>query len=107
MNDTMRIGVTAAILVVLAACTRAPTPVTSMSDVVFLTRGGCVNTTTMRANFDQALKTMGLPNDYQFIDLDTLPAADVRNGYPTPTILYANRDLFGMAVPTPPFPDPT
>ena len=78
-----------------------------MSDLVFLTRGGCANTTTMRANLDGALKTLALPTDYQFIDLDTLPKTDPRTGYPTPTLLYANRDLFGMAVPTPPFPEPT
>jgi hypothetical protein len=107
MDAIMRIGVTASILVALVACTREPAPVTSMSNLVFLTRGGCVNTTTMRANLDEALKTMGLPNDYQFIDLDTLPADDARTGYPTPTVLYANRDLFGMTVPAPPYPEPT
>jgi len=76
-------------------------------DLVFLTRGGCVNTTTLRVNLDEALKATGLPTDYQFIDLDSLPPTDSRVGYPTPTILYANRDLFGMATPTPPFPEPT
>ena len=76
-------------------------------DLVFLTRGGCVNTTTMRANLDEALKTKGLATDYQFVDLDSLQPTDPRVGYPTPTLLYANRDLFGMAVPTPPFPTPT
>jgi hypothetical protein len=78
-----------------------------MSDLVFLTRGDCVNTAKMRASLDEALKVMNLPNNYQFIDLDTLPKADARTGYPTPTVLYANRDLFGMAIPTPPFPEPT
>ena len=76
-------------------------------DLVFLTRGGCVNTTTMRANLDQALKAKGLPTDYQFIDLDSLQPTDPRTGYPTPTLLYANRDLFDMAAPTPQFPAPT
>ena len=76
-------------------------------DLVFLTRGDCVNTATMRANLDEALKAKGLPTDYQFIDLDSLQPTDSRTGYPTPTILYADRDLFGMAAPTPPFPAPT
>jgi hypothetical protein len=75
-------------------------------DLTFLTRGGCVNTPTLRANLDQALKANGLDTDYQFIDLDSLPRTDLRTGYPTPTVLYANRDLFDMAAPTPPFPEP-
>jgi hypothetical protein len=50
---------------------------------------------------------MGRQKDYQFIDLDTLPASDARRGYPTPTLLYRGRDLFGMPVPAPPFPEPT
>jgi hypothetical protein len=32
---------------------------------------------------------------------------DPRTGYPTPTVLYKNRDLFGMPPPTPPFPEPS
>jgi len=36
-----------------------------------------------------------------------LPADDIRRGYPTPTLLFANRDVFGLAVPTPPLPQPT
>lgn len=50
---------------------------------------------------------MGLPLTYQVLDLASLPASDSRLGYPTPTLLYANRDLFGMPEPTPPFPEPT
>ena len=61
----------------------------------------------MRAHLDEALNGMGRPLDYQFIALETLPANDARTGYPTPTILLGDRDLFGMAPPTPPFPDPT
>jgi hypothetical protein len=60
----MRIGITALIFATLVACNREPTPPTSMSNLVFLTRGGCVNTTTMRANLDEALKAMGLPHDH-------------------------------------------
>ena len=78
-----------------------------MRELVFLTRGECVNTPTMQANLDSALRSLGLPADYQFVDLGTLAASDVRAGYPTPTLLYKNRDMFGMAEPTPPFPEPT
>ena len=71
-----------------------------MKDLVFLTREGCVNTVTMRANLDEALKTLALPNDYQFIDADTLASSDPRGGYGTPTVLHRGQDLFGMEKPS-------
>ena len=75
--------------------------------LVFLTREGCVNTVTMRASLDEALKGLGLPTDYQFIDADTLEPSDPRGGYGTPTVLYEDNDLFGMDEPTVPHPAPT
>ena len=71
-----------------------------MHDLAFLTRNGCVNTARMRSNLDQALKALALPTNYSVVDVDKLEAGDVRRGYGTPTVLYKNRDLFGMAVPT-------
>lgn len=79
----------------------------SMQDLVFLTRNGCMNTVTMRANLDEALKVSALPGDYQFIDADTLAASDPRGGYGTPTVLYRGRDIFGMEEPAVPHPPPT
>lgn len=79
----------------------------STKDLVFLTRDGCVNTVTMRANLDEALQALALPTDYQLIDVDTLPASDPRGGYGTPTVLFAGRDLFGMDEPPVPHPPPT
>lgn len=78
-----------------------------MKHLVFLTRDGCVNTVTMRANLDEALTGLGLPAGYQFIDADTLPPSDPRGSYGTPTVLYEGRDLFGMAEPAVPHPAPT
>jgi hypothetical protein len=75
--------------------------------LAFLTRGGCVNTTVMRRRLDETLKSLGLQLGYELVDQDTLPEADVRRGYPTPTLLYDDRDVFGMAVPKPPLPEPT
>jgi hypothetical protein len=75
--------------------------------LVFLTRGGCVNPTAMRRNLDEALKALGLAAGYEVVDQDMLAESDVRRGYPTPTLLYADRDIFGMSVPKPPLPDPT
>ena len=78
-----------------------------MKPMEFLTREGCVQTTTMRGRLDQAIAAIGSPMPYAVIDLDTLPASDVRKGYPTPTILRGGKDLFDMPTPTPPFPEPT
>lgn len=109
-----RIASVLALAVMTGGCTPLPgqaTPqedgVTSVKELVFLTREGCVNTATMRGNLDEALKSMGWPSDYQFVDVDTMPEGDARRGYPTPTLLYANKDVFGMTEPTPPYPTPT
>ena len=76
-------------------------------DVVLLTRGGCVTTGTMRARLDDALRAMGSTLEYEVLDLDAVPESDLRRGYPTPTLLYGNRDVFDLPVPQPPFPEPT
>ena len=76
------------------------------TDLVFLTRDGCVNTPDMVNNLDDALRSMGFKLDYQYLDIGKLPAKDARTGYPTPTVLWKGKDLFGMPVPTPPFPEP-
>lgn len=78
-----------------------------MESLAFLTRDGCVNTVTMRANLDDALKALGLPNNYQFIDADTLEASDPHGGYGTPTVLFEGIDLFRMTEPRVPHPAPT
>ena len=100
-----------ALLSVVAACSRPPqskpADKPSVKNLVFLTREGCVNTATMRANLEEALKALGLPNDYQFINADTLAPSDARGGYGTPTVLYDGRDLFDMPEPPVPHPAPT
>ena len=99
------------VLSVVIACSRAPeqqpTGKPSMDKFVFLTRQGCVNTVTMRENFDEALKSIELSQQYQFIDADTLAPSDPRAGYGTPTVLYDGRDLFDMPEPPVPHPPPT
>jgi hypothetical protein len=94
--------------VALAACSASP-PATSTSEarLVFLTRDGCVNSAKMLTNLEAALRALNRAGGYQVVDQDVLQKADPRSGYPTPTLLYANRDLFGMAEPQPPFPEPT
>jgi len=90
-----------------AACNTPDAAPPAAKPLVFLTRGGCVNTDIMRARLDDAFKTFTPSPSYSVVDLDALAARDSRRGYPTPTILLGGADLFGMAAPTPPFPDPT
>ena len=98
-------GIVLGLMLSIGACSSAQRP--SVTELALLTRGGCSTTATMRTRLDGALRTMGLPSTYQVIDLETLPDSDARRGYPTPTVLYASRDLFGMPEPAPPFPEPT
>ena len=90
-----------------ATSKHAPPTGPQASQLVFLTREGCAATARMRTNVDEALKSLGVATSYQVVDLDGLPASDVRRGYPTPTLLYGNRDVFGLPAPKPPLPDPT
>ena len=76
-------------------------------DLAFLTRQDCPLAARMRARLDEALERMGRPANYVAIDVTTLSKTDARRAYPTPTVLYAGRDLFGMPEPRPPFPTPT
>ena len=105
----MRTFVAALGVMLLVSCAGAPssTGQAGTAGLVFLTRDGCANTARLRANLDDALRALGRPTDYAVIDLDSLPDSDLRRGYPTPTVLYANRDLFGMPEPTPPVPGAT
>ena len=75
--------------------------------MVLLTRDGCIQTDQMRTSLDAALAKIGKRMPYDVVDLAALSADDPRRGYPTPTILVRNRDLFGMPTPAPPFPEPT
>jgi hypothetical protein len=93
-----RLFVASALLFV--ACQVRPVEHFSVRDLVFLTRDGCVNTASMRSRLNEALRALALPTDYAFIDVDKLEPSDRRRGYGTPTLLYKNRDLFGMAPPT-------
>ena len=63
--------------------------------------------TQMQANLDAAAHRFTPAISYQVVDQDKLPKTDPRTGYPTPTLLYADRDVFGMAEPKPPYPEPT
>lgn len=91
-------------VLLMSACAKGPT---ADDGIVLLTRAGCVDTETMRANLEAAALALTPQAAFTVVDLDTLPADDVRRGYPTPTLLFANRDVFGLSVPKPPLPQPT
>ena len=99
---TGRTSVSILVLLSAAGCARQDFGITPQADagsikqLVFLTRDGCANTATMRANLDDALRSLGLALDYRVIDVATLKDTDARGGYRTPTVLYKDRDLFGM-----------
>lgn len=77
-----------------------------MGKLEFLTRGDCVNTPVMRQRLEQALGDLELPVDVEIVSLDALPVSDQRTAYPTPTVLYRGRDLFGLPEPAPPYAQP-
>jgi hypothetical protein len=106
-------GVVVSLLVLACGCAptsnlrQTPRADDNAAKLVFLTRAGCANTAAMRANLDDALRSLGLMSNYEVIDLDGLPEGDARRGYPTPTLLYENRDVFDLPEPRAPFPEPT
>jgi hypothetical protein len=104
-----RLGVFAFTLILAGCATRSDLPPAHESSrpLVLLTREGCMNTETMRARLGDALRALQRPAEFDVVDLDKLPRSDMRRGYPTPTLLYADRDVFGLDVPKPPLPEPT
>lgn len=93
----------AALLAVMVACAsgkQAQPP--NAKQLVFLTRDGCVDSKVMADNLTTALRAVGGTLNYDTVDLDRLPQDDPRRGYPTPTVLVGNKDLFGMTEPMPP-----
>jgi hypothetical protein len=85
----------------------AAPPGRSVKDLTFLTRDGCAQTPVMHANLDRALKALKWATDYRVVDIGALPATDARAGYSTPTLLYKDRDVFGLPAPKPPYHEPT
>lgn len=107
-SDVMRAFLMLAAVIASACQSNEPKASVTSPGLVLLSREGCVMTETMRAHLVEALRGLSSPTKpYQVVDLDTLPPEDVRRGYPTPTLLYDNRDVFGLMEPKPPFPEPT
>lgn len=62
----------------------------------------CPNTPAMRDSLGAALASLGTDWNFTDTDQEKLPEGDVRRGYPTPTVLVNDRDLYGLPVPTAP-----
>jgi hypothetical protein len=97
----MRLTISLALSVIVAACSPPD------SGLVLLTRDGCVQADTMRERLGAALAKAGWPETFRVVDVATLKKGDSRSGYPTPTLLYHERDVFPMQTPPPSFTDPT
>jgi len=97
----MRLTISLALSATMAACS-APD-----SGLVLLTRDGCVQADTMRERLGAALVKAGWPESFRVIDVATLKEGDSRSGYPTPTLLFHDRDVFPRETPPPSFAEPT
>jgi hypothetical protein len=75
------------------------------TELVVLTRDGCVNTPEMLKKLDEALRGLRIEPGYPLVNVAALRPGDPRAAYPTPTVLVGSRDLFGMPEPVPPFPE--
>jgi hypothetical protein len=95
------------IIALIGTLSAVPQMARSTKELVFLTRDGCVNTPDMQNNLEDALIRLKWRRDYQIINLATLKKDDPRIGYPTPTILWRDRDIFGLPVPKPPYREPS
>lgn len=62
----------------------------------------CPNTAAMREHLAAALRELGGGLSFTDTNQETLPASDLRRGWPAPTILANGHDLFGMRAPSAP-----
>lgn len=90
-----------------ASCAGTPrgmdvAPGTRAMHIELLGLPGCPNTPTMRRNLTEALHVVGMSLRFDDVNQERLPAADVRRGYPTPTVLVDGADLYGLPTPTGP-----
>lgn len=97
----------ASILLLAAGCAGTQTkpirsdPVDkSQPAIVLLGFADCPNTPILRENLSAALASLNNGWTFTEVDQEQLPSGDLHRGYPTPTILLNDRDLFGLPVPT-------
>jgi hypothetical protein len=105
MNESMRTGAHIAALLLaiwsLVACSsQRQSPEKAPMRIEILGFEDCPNTPIIQANTEEAVRTLGLRADIEYVDQQALASNDRRRGWPAPTILVAGRDLFGMSAPS-------
>ena len=75
--------------------------------LTLLTCRDCVNGHILREHLHDALGVLGWRPIFAIVDAATLPSTDARHSYPTPTVLWRGRDLFGMPETPWPYPPPS
>ena len=93
-----------AIVSVLCSCGAAPRQnqplVPAMPVIELLSFADCPNTPVLRAARGNAWALPGRGWTFTETNQERLPESDIRRGYPTPTVLVNQRDLFGLPEPT-------
>lgn len=108
-RDRMSAIPVAALLGFLAGCTapgtqpaRSAAVNSAQPKIELLGFEGCPNTPELRTNLTAALASIGKGWTFTDTDQEKLPEGDLRRGYPTPTVLVNDRDLYGLPVPAAP-----
>lgn len=89
------------LLFIAAVAAAGPGPAKPRMKITLLVLEGCPNSPKLHTNLDAALKHLGLPRNYEVVEMGKLKHGDPRSGYPAPTILLDGRDLFGLPRPAP------
>ncbi len=86
----------------LAGCQQVAAPDTRDAvKIEVLGFAGCPNTPPFKERVEAAAKAVG-GFEVIYIDQESLPEDDLRRGYPTPTALVGEDDLFGLPKPESP-----
>lgn len=75
--------------------------------LTLLTCSQCSAGAELRRRLHQALRQLGLKPVFSIVDVASLPRTDPRIGYPAPTVMWRERDLFGIPEVPAPYPPPT
>jgi|TARA_R110000744_G_scaffold112179_5_gene210446 hypothetical protein len=121
LEQTNAIVLTALLPLTLAACTGAtdqrqhhvttnsqspaniiPSDRDTAMSITLLGFDGCPLTPLMKERLEQAIRVVGRDLDLVQIDQQSLDSSDLRRGYPAPTVLVNESDLFGTEAPKTP-----
>jgi hypothetical protein len=75
--------------------------------LTLLTCSECSAGLELRRRLHEALQQLGVKPIFSVVDAGSLSRTDPRAAYPAPTVLWRDRDLFGVPQPPAPYPAPT